>query len=61
METLSSSLDLRSFQALINGLIKKSFHGQHTFTTEFLVEQLYPSSEMEATEIINEITSFEEV
>lgn len=61
MEVLSSSLDLRSFQALINGLVKKNFYGNDQFTTDYLREQLYPESEMEASEVVNEILSFEEV
>lgn len=58
---LSSSLDLRSFQALINGLVKKNFYGNEEFTIDYLREQLYPSTELEASEVVNEISSFEEV
>ena len=61
MDVVSSSLELRSFQALVNGLVKKNFQGQTSFTNEFLIEQLYPGSELEAAEIVNEINSFEEV
>lgn len=61
MEVLSSSLDLRSFQALINGLVKKNFYGNDQFTIDYLREQLYPSTELEASEVVNEILSFEEV
>jgi hypothetical protein len=61
MEVLSSSLDLRSFQALINGLIKKNFYNQSSITIEFLQEQLFAGSELEPNEIVNEISQFEEV
>lgn len=61
MEVLTSSLDLRSFQALINGLIKKNFYNQSSITIEFLQEQLFVGSELESGEVINEITQFEEV
>lgn len=61
MEVLSTTLDARSFQGLINGLVKKNFYGNEQFTLDFLREELYPETELEASEVINEIMSFEEV
>ncbi len=61
MESLSCTLDLRSFQALVNGLVKRNFYEQTSFTNDYLREQLYNGSELEATEIETEIVMFEEV
>ena len=59
--SLQSSLEGRSFQALLNGLTKRLFYGEESFTNEYLIEQIYTSSELEKAEIEAEIEAFVEV
>jgi hypothetical protein len=60
MEQINCSLDPRSFQALLNGIIKRQFYNQSTFTNDFLIEQLY-NAESDQNDIISEIEIFEQV
>lgn len=61
-EKLSCSLDLRSFQALLNGLTKNLFYGIDSLTTKYLADQLFKSPEsLEEFQISNEISSFREI
>jgi hypothetical protein len=61
MESLSCSLDLRSFQGLLNALAKRRFYGEATITNDFLIEQLYSSVDLEKSVALNEINIFNEV
>ena len=57
MESLSCSLDLRSFQALLNAIAKKTFYNEGDITNEYLLEQLYSGTELEESVAINEINT----
>jgi hypothetical protein len=60
MESLSSVLDLRSFQALLNSIAKRQFYGEADITNEYLVEQLYAGTDLEASVAETEINAFQE-
>jgi hypothetical protein len=60
-DSLACSLEGRSFQALLNGLSKKTFHDDKSMTYEYLIEQLYSDKDLEPDEIMAQIRIFEKV
>jgi hypothetical protein len=61
MDSLPISLEPRPFQALLNGLIRKTFYQEPDITIEYLAGELYADSELEAAQIVNEISLYEKV
>jgi hypothetical protein len=55
------SLEGRQFSALLNGISKRRFHNEASFTNEFLVEQLYAGQNMESDAVIAEIATFDDL
>jgi len=61
MDSLPISLEPRPFQALLNGLIRKTFYQEPDITIEYLAGELYADSELEAAQIVNEISLYEKI
>jgi hypothetical protein len=61
MDSLLINLEPRSFQGLLNGLVKKNFYGETEFTEEYLAEELYGGSEIDQALISDEIAQFQKV
>jgi hypothetical protein len=60
MESISVSLDTRSFQVLLNGLIQKNYY-QSSISYDSLAKKVYTTSELTSDEIRNEILLLESV
>jgi hypothetical protein len=54
---LTSSLDARSFLALLNGLSKQMFSEDATITDDFLASELFPVADLDSAEILSEIST----
>lgn len=61
MSNLACSLPPRSFLALLNGLAKRNYHGETTFSNEVLIQELWSTTEAERPDIPTEILSFEDI
>ena len=62
MEALTISLDLKAFQILLNGLSQIVYRtGAANISYDYLVERIYSNTELESSEIRNEIQLFETV